>query len=77
MYKSKVLTEDFALELMREGRPLMRMHTVHGMQWFVVPGGQINNSTAEKILARPDVQPGREGLFPQCEQTFRLRSTKR
>jgi len=67
----KNLTETFVLELMREGRLLMRMHTTRGRKWFVVPGGQVADDIAERILARNDVQPYDSGLFPGCEQTFR------
>jgi hypothetical protein len=70
--RNETLSETFALELMREGKLLMRMHTVNGARWFVVPGGKITDSVAKRILARPDVQPHDNGLFPGCEQTFRL-----
>jgi hypothetical protein len=71
--RDQTLSETFALELMREGKPLMRMHTVHGMRWFIVSGGQVTDAVADRILARPDVQPRDIGLFPGCEQTFQLR----
>jgi hypothetical protein len=70
--RDQTLSENFALELMRQGRLLMRMHTVAGMRWFVVPGGQVAESDVKRLLARPDVQPHDSGLFPGCEQTFRL-----
>ena len=73
----KNLPETIALELMREGRSLMRMHTTAGRKRFVVPGGQITNRVAERILGRPDVQPHDRGLFPGCEQTFRLGNWRR
>ena len=69
----QTLSETFALDLMRKGRPLIKMHTVNGMQWFIVPGGQVTDAVAGRILARPDVQPRDSGLFPGCEQTFQLR----
>jgi hypothetical protein len=50
--RGRTLSESFALDLMREGKPLMRMHTVHGMRWFIVPGGQVTDSVAGRILAR-------------------------
>jgi hypothetical protein len=71
--KDATLSEAFALDLMREGKLLMKMHTVNGMRWFVVPGGQVTDAVAGRILARRDVQPHDSGLFPGCEQTFRLR----
>jgi hypothetical protein len=64
--RDRTLSETFALGLMREGKPLMKMHTVNGMRWFFVPGG------ASRLLARPDVQPRDSGLFPGCERTFQL-----
>jgi hypothetical protein len=70
--QNQTLSETFALELMREGKLLMRMHTMNGLRWFVVPGGKITDRVAKCILARPDVQPHDSGLFPGCEQTFRL-----
>jgi hypothetical protein len=75
--KTKTLAENDALELMREGRAMFKMHTVQGMQWFIAPGGQITETVAQRILARPDVQPQRDGLFPYCDQTFKLRSNWR
>jgi hypothetical protein len=70
-FKSTI-PESSALDLMREGRPLMKMHTTGGMEWFVVPDGRITETVAQRILARPDVQPHNDGLFPGCSQTFRL-----
>jgi hypothetical protein len=70
--RNETLSEAFALDLMREGRLLMKMHTVQGLRWFVVPGGKVTDNVAERILARPDVQPSDPGLFPGCSQTFRL-----
>jgi len=70
--REQTLSESFALELMREGKLLLRMHTVNGMRWFIVPGGQVAESVVKRLLARPDVQPYDSGLFPGCAQTFRL-----
>jgi hypothetical protein len=70
--RNETISEAFALDLMREGRLLTRMHTVNGLRWFVVPGGKVTDKVAERILARPDVQPHDSGLFPGCEQTFQL-----
>jgi hypothetical protein len=68
--QNQTLSETFALELMREGKLLMRMHTVNGMRWFVVPGGKVADSVAKRILARPDVQPHDTGLFPGWSKLF-------
>jgi hypothetical protein len=68
-----MIDEQFALELMRENKPLMLMHTPSGVAWFVLGGGRIPDVVAEHIIARPDVEPGRDGLFSNLSQTFRLR----
>jgi hypothetical protein len=77
--RDQTLSESFAIELLREGKLLMRMHTTAGRRWFIVGGGggQIAESVAKRLLARPDVQPHDSGLFPGHEQTFRLGSRGR
>jgi hypothetical protein len=67
-----MISETNALELLREGRLLTRMHTKIGMRWFVIPGGQIADAVAKRILARKDIKPHDGGLFPNCEQTFQM-----
>jgi hypothetical protein len=68
-----MIAETYALELLREeGTLLMRMHTVNGMRWFIVPGGMIADTVAQRFLARPDVQPYDGGFWPGTEQTYRL-----
>ena len=68
------VTERAAVELMRAGRRcLVQMHTHRGVKWFLVPGGEIRNELAETLLARPDIQPSHDGLFPGISQTYRFR----
>jgi hypothetical protein len=68
-----MISEVDALELLREGSLLMQMHySGDRTRWYVVPGGQIADNVAERILARKDVQPYDSGLFPNHPQTFRL-----
>ena len=67
-----LISEAYALKLLREGKLLMRMHTVNGMRYFIVPGGMIADNVARRIIARKDIQPHDSGLFPNCEQTFRM-----
>jgi hypothetical protein len=50
----------------------MKMHTTKGRRWFVVPGGQVAESVAQRLLERPDVQPFDAGLLPGHDQTFKL-----
>jgi hypothetical protein len=70
-----MITEVFALELMRKGSLLMQMHcSGDRTRWFIVPGGQIADNVAARILARKDIQPFDSGLFPGHEQTYRMRS---
>lgn len=69
-----------ALELMRvDGHRLMLMHSNNakpgdpvGRAYYVVPGGYVNASDAQKIIARDDVRPFDEGLFPGCTQSWRM-----
>jgi hypothetical protein len=69
------ITKDDAFELMRDGRRhLAQMHTRHGVKWFVIPGGEVSDDVAQSLLARPDIQPSEDGLFPGISQTFQFRS---
>ena len=63
-----------ALELLRlPGHRLMLMHVSYGQQeYFVVPGGKISRQNAQAILARPDVLPFDDGLFPGRPQTWKI-----
>jgi hypothetical protein len=71
-----MISEKDAMELLRKGRLLTRMHTKVGLKWFVIPGGQIADTVARKILARRDIEPHDGGLFPSCEQTFQMCAPK-
>src|SRR5262249_3488833 len=56
-----------AIEYMRNGQSLVRMHVPCGQAWFIAPrGGEVTTETAEALLARNDVQPGGDGLFKGC-----------
>jgi hypothetical protein len=68
-----MISEQFAIDLMRENKPLMLMHTPSGVAWFVLGGGRIPDVVAERIVARKDVEPSRDGLFSNLSQTYRLR----
>ena len=65
-----------AIELMRlPNTRLVRMVTdgsPDGFAHYVVPGGYVEPSTADKIKARPDVVAGNDGLFPGHDQTWRV-----
>jgi hypothetical protein len=49
------------------------MHERDRIRWFVLPGGQVSDEVAARILKRPDVQPHHDGLFPGCSQIFQLK----
>jgi hypothetical protein len=67
-----MISEKDTMALLREGRLLTKVHTPAGMRWFVMSGGRISNAVAQRILTRQDMQPHDGGLFPKCEQTFRM-----
>jgi len=54
------------------GTYLMKLHTINGPEFYVVPGGRVRSDDAEKIIARPDVQPHSNGLFPGVEQSWKI-----
>jgi hypothetical protein len=68
-----MISEQFAMDLMKENRPLMKMHIPNGTAWFVLGGGRIPNDVAERIIARPDVEASQDALFRNLSQTYRLR----
>ena len=67
-------SEKLALDYLRDGGVLVHMHS-HGAtekQWFVVPGGAVEDQTADRIKQRPDVIGQRDGLWPNHDQTWRM-----
>jgi hypothetical protein len=58
----------------RPGTFLMKMHDKDGTAFFVVPGGRLRNDDAEKIIARTDIVPDNNGLFPGVDQSWRMMS---
>ena len=69
------VTERAAVELMRDrSRHLVQMHNSRGgREWYLVPGGKIRNELAQALLARAEIQPSNDGLFPGISQTFQFR----
>ena len=63
-------SEQHALELMRAGQFLVRLHTRHRVLWLLA-NGEVTGETAKKILERPDVEALGDGLFVGLSQTFR------
>jgi hypothetical protein len=62
------------VELMRDGRHLALMHNVRGAKdFYLIPGGMLKDDVAHALLAREDIQPSNDGLFPGISQTFTYR----
>jgi len=64
---------DRAIELMR--RPEVRLVQMHGRAtgFYILPGGgPVERTVADKIIAHPFVRAGRDGLFPNHSQTWRM-----
>ena len=65
-----------AMERMRTGSRLVHMHgsKPNGRCWFVVPGGSVSEETSTAIRKHPSVIGGKDGLFPDHDQTWRMKS---
>ncbi len=69
----KPLTLKKAMDLMHlPNTRLVRMFANGGQVYFLIPGGLVDDATAEKIKARPDVIANPDGLFPGINQTWRI-----
>ena len=62
---------------MRTGSTLVHMNGRADYRWYVVPGGVIDDYVAEEIKSHPAVIGQGDGLFPQHDQTWRMRSFAR
>lgn len=75
----KALGLNRALDLLRQpGHRLIVMHSAFspdGRAYYVVPGGYVEPPDAAKIIARPDVVPFDDGLFPGCPQSWKMTSS--
>jgi hypothetical protein len=69
-----VLKPKQALECMRSGSCLIRTHGRARRKWFVIPGGAIDDATAEWIVNRPAIIGLEDGLFPGHSQTWRMQA---
>ena len=76
MTKTKTLGYARAIEAMRRPETrLVRMNngqTGGGFAFYVVPGGRVEDSVADQIVAHPLVRAGHDGLFPGHDQTWRM-----
>ena len=66
-----------ATELLRQPGYLlveMKTHTKHGHQFYIVPGGPVDEEVAKQLLAHPLCHEVDSGLFPGIPQTYSLYS---
>jgi hypothetical protein len=58
---------------MRMGAKLMNMHSPDGgKKWYCVPGREVDEAIALKVIAEADVFPCNDGLFPGVSQTYQI-----
>lgn len=63
---------DKCVDLMGTGSRLMNMTKPDGsLGWFLVPGKEVPPEIARLLIARPDVFPQKDALFPGMSQTYR------
>lgn len=63
-----------AIDLLRlPDRRLIKQTHNGRTRHFIVPGGDVNDDVAQKIKEHPLVCGERDGLFPDMEQTWRIR----
>ena len=76
MKNDSVLTLNKALNLLlhRKDARMMLMHTTDGDHFYIVPGGRVDRTAAQKILKRPDIMEFDDGLFPGNPQSWRLQT---
>ena len=64
-----------ALESMRRpGAYLMKQHAPCGgpPAWFVVPGGEVSEDTARRIIDDGGVVASQDGAWPGLDQTWKM-----
>jgi hypothetical protein len=66
------LSKRKAVDLMHRGSCLIKAHARRGVEFFVVPGGPVDQTTAEEIMRLPNVRGGKDSLWPGMDQTWRM-----
>ena len=70
---NECLSLNKAIDLLhRTGTRMMIMHASDGDHFYVVPGGRVDRTAAQKILQRPDIQEFDDGLFPGNPQSWKM-----
>ncbi len=74
--KPKAIGLNKALDLMQlPGTRLVKMHcnaSPEGFVHYIVPGGYVEPHTAERIKEQINVTGSKDGLWPGCDQTWRI-----
>jgi hypothetical protein len=64
-----------AIDILRRPDTRMIKQNHNGRtQYYIVPGGRVDDETAQKIKNHPLVRAGRDRLFPGLDQTWRISS---
>jgi hypothetical protein len=58
-------------DAMNRGARLGRMHGKHRQEWFLIPGGPVEEKLAIELISMPDIIGEDDGLFPGLSQTYR------
>lgn len=58
---------------MLKGARLIKMHNRNsGASWYVVPGGEVTEPVAQRMISRGDIISMEDGLFPNAPQSYRV-----
>ena len=63
-----------AMDLMMADARLVKMHVDGSPIYYIVPGGYVEPSTAEKINTHPQVTASEDGMWPGHSQTWKINS---
>jgi hypothetical protein len=61
-----------ALAKMRRSARLLKVSGLSRVRFSVVPGGEVADDTAAKLIDHPQVYSEHDGLLPDCEQSWRF-----
>jgi hypothetical protein len=58
-------------DAMAQGARLAKMHGKHRREWFLIPGGPVEEKLAIELISMPDIIGENDGLLPGLDQTYR------
>jgi hypothetical protein len=56
---------------MGRGAKLVKMHGKRRREWFLIPGGPVEEKLAIELINMPDIIGENDGLFAGLSQTYR------